>query len=43
MENEILQEKLTYVSPSIEMTEINFEQNILAGSGNVDDMPNELW
>ncbi|WP_294081962.1 hypothetical protein [Proteiniphilum sp. UBA5384] len=44
--NEISQGKLTYVSPSIEVTEFEFEQNILDGSGTSDGLPDltdDLW
>lgn len=36
--------KETYISPDIEIVEIETEQNILAsGSGNVPNMPGEPW
>ena len=38
-------EKETYISPDIEIVDIEIEQNILAGgsSGDVPDMPGEDW
>ena len=36
------QEKETYISPDIQIVEIETEQNILA-SGSVPDMPGEDW
>ena len=35
-------EKETYISPDIEVVEIEIEQNILAG-GSIGDMPGEDW
>ena len=43
MEREIkLSEKETYITPDIETTDIETEQNILA-SGSTIDMPSEDW
>lgn len=36
-------EKKTYISPRIEIVEIEIEQNIFAGSGNAPTMPGEPW
>ena len=36
-------EKKAYIAPDIEVVEVEMEQNILAGSGNLDSMPGEDW
>lgn len=35
--------KKVYISPDIEVVEIKLEQNIFAGSGDLQDMPADDW
>ena len=44
MEKKSLQlEKKAYIAPKIEVVEIEIEQNIFAGSGDLPDMSGEDW
>ena len=44
MEKKSLQlEKKTYIAPKIEVVEIEIEQNIFVGSGDLPGMPGEPW
>lgn len=44
MEKELRLEKEVYISPEIEVVEIEIEQNILqAGSGDIPGLPGEDW
>ena len=39
----VSQKREEYLAPQIEVVEIEIEQNLLAGSGNLLDLPGEEW